>query len=215
MAKPDVNEFWFALDDRFLFHPSPEIQQAYGKIGMPDDITALREQHRADGTYPDGFAADVAPMRDGLALLSKLQLELFDLHLGAELDAIRQAFEEFGQGIHFDDRRPSGSRVHMMDSSGPLNPAVGFHRWHAIIRAQVVLGISEDRWTEIDRCLGLGWAIQSEAQPVQGTGPNPAMDPDRVATLRERWMARTPEQIDDAFDSVPYPEDAEVPQPPI
>lgn len=33
----------------------------------------------------------------------------------------------------------------------------------------------------------------------------------RVATLRERWMARTPEEIDDAFDSEPFPADAEIP----
>jgi hypothetical protein len=214
MAIPDVNEFWFELDDRFLFHPTPEIVAAYRAIDMPDGITNLRVEHRLAGTYPDGFEADVEPMRDGLTLLSKLQLEVFDAHLGSDVDATRQAFEEFGQGIHFDDRRPPGSRVHMMDTSGPTDPAVGFHRWHAIIRAQVVLGISEDRWSEIDRCLGLGWAVQSEAQPVQGTGPNPPMAAERLATLRERWMVRTPEQIDDAFDSVPFPADAEVPQQP-
>ena len=213
MGTPDVNEFWFELDDRFLFHPTPEIVAAYGAIEMPDGITNLRLEHRAAGTYPAGFEADVTPMRDALALLSKLQLEIFEAHLGVDVDAIRQAFEEFGQGIHFDERRPPGMRIHMMDSSGPNNPAVGYHRWHAIIRAQVVLGIDEARWTDIDRCLGLGWAIQSEAQPVQGTAPNPAMDPARVAILRERWMARTPEEIDDAFDSEPYPEDAEVPEP--
>jgi hypothetical protein len=210
MAVPDVNEFWFELDDRFLFHPTPEIRGAYQTIRMPDGITNLRLEHRQD---PAGFEAAVTPMRDALALLSKLQLEIFDAHLGTDLDATRQAFEEFAQGIHFDDRRPPMMRVHMMDASGPLNPAVGFHRWHAIIRAQVVLGIDADRWTEIDRCLGLAWAIQSEAQPVQGTAANPPLDPARVATLRDRWMARTPEEIDEAFDSVPYPADAEVPVP--
>lgn len=216
MAAPDINEFWFALDDRFLFHPTAEIGAAYGTIQMPDGIANLRIEHRANGTYPAGFEEDVTPMRDGLELLSVKQLEIFDLHLGADLDATRQAFEEFGQGIHFDDRRPAGQKIHMMDSSGPMNPAVGFHRWHAIIRAQVVLGIDADRWTEIDRCLGLGWAIQSEAQPVQRVAePNPPMAPERVTTLRERWMARTPEQIDDAFDSIPYPADAEVPGQPV
>lgn len=211
MATPDVVEFWFTLDDRFLFRPSPDIVAAYGTIGMPDTITNLRVEHRANGTYPDGFKADVAPMRDALALLSTKQLEIFDRFLGSEVDAIRQAFEEFGQGIHFDDRRPPGTKVHMMDASGPTNPAVGYHRWHAIIRAQVVLGIDADRWTEIDRCLGLGWAVQSEAQPVQGTSANPPMDAGRVTTLRDRWMARTPDEIDAAFDSVPFPADAEVP----
>jgi hypothetical protein len=215
VAVPDINEFWFALDNRFLFHPTPEIGAAYGTIQMPDGITNLRIEHRANGTYPAGFEEDVTPMRDGLELLSVKQLEIFDLHLGDDPGATRQAFEEFGQGIHFDDRRPVGQKIHMMDASGPANPAVGFHRWHAIIRAQVVLGIAADRWTEIDRCLGLGWAIQSEAQPVQQVAaPNPPLAPERVAALCERWMARTPEAIDDAFDSIPFPVDAEVPDQP-
>jgi hypothetical protein len=202
----DVNEFWFQLDDRFLFNVGdhPEIIEAYGVIEMPDGITNLRAEHRANGTYPDGFAEAVEPMRDALQLLSTEQLAVFDAHLG-EPDAVRTALEEFGQGIHFDDRRPPGSKIHMMDTSGPENPAVGFHRWHAIIRAKLVLGIDAERWWEIDRCVGLGWAIQSEAQPVQGSEPNPGLPAERVAELREAWMALTSEEVDDAFDSFPFP----------
>jgi hypothetical protein len=202
----DVNEFWFQLDDRFLFNVGdhPEIIEAYGVIEMPDGITNLRAEHRANGTYPDGFAEAVEPMRDALQLLSTEQLADFDAHLG-EPDAERTALEEFGQGIHFDDRRPPGSKIHMMDTSGPENPAVGFHRWHAIIRAKLVLGIDAERWWEIDRCVGLGWAIQSEAQPVQGSEPNPGLPAERVAELREAWMALTSEEVDDAFDSFPFP----------
>jgi hypothetical protein len=210
LPEPDVKEFWYALDDHFLFNPEPAIQDAYDTIRMPDGITNLRVEHRSSGTYPEGFVADVTPMSDALALLSKEQLAVFDRHLGGDPDVLRRAFEEFGQGIHFDDRRPVGTKIHMMDSSGPANPAVGFHRWHAIIRAQVLLAIDAGRWTDIDRYVGLAWAIQSEAQPVQGAQANPAMAPERLASLRERWMARTPGQIDDAFDNTPYPADAEI-----
>lgn len=214
MAEGAVNEFWYELDNHFLFEVDqhPEILDAYEAIGMPDTITNLRVGHRTGGTYPDGFRADVTPMREALELLSREQLAIFDRHLGGDSDAIRTAFEEFGQGIHFDDRRPVGAKIHMMDASGPTNPAVGYHRWHAIIMAQVVLGVDAERWTEIDRYVGLAWAIQSEAQPVQRSEPNPPMPPDRLQTLRERWTARTPQEVDDAFDSVPYPADAEVPR---
>lgn len=213
MANGDINEFWFELDDHFLFNVDahPEILDAYGVIAMPDGITNLRAEHRANGTYPDGFRADVTPMREALDLLSREQLAIFDRHLGGDPEVVRTAFEEFGQGIHFDDRRPVGAQIHMMDSSGPANPAVGYHRWHAIIMAQVLLDIDAQRWTDIDRCVALGWAVQSEAQPVQQFEPNPAMDPARLQTLRERWMGRTLGEIDDAFDSFPYPEDAELP----
>ncbi len=213
MSGEPVVEFWYELDDQFLFkvEDHPEILDAYAVIQMPDGITNLRVEHRTNGTYPDGFLSDVTPMRDALALLSTEQLKTFDRHLvGA--DVIARAFEEFGQGIHYDDRRDPGTRIHMMDTSGPTNPAVGYHRWHAIIRAQIALDIDAERWTELDRYVGLGWAIQSEARPVQGEEPNPRMSADRLVELRERWIARTPAEIDDAFDSVPYPSDAVVSQ---
>jgi hypothetical protein len=213
MADDPVVEFWYELDDHFLFNVGdhPEILDAYDAIQMPDGITNLRVEHRANGTYPAGFVVDVTPMRDALALLSTEQLKLFDRHLGSDADALRRAFEDFGQGIHFDDRREPGTRIHMMDASGPTNPAVGYHRWHAIIRAQIELAVDADRWTQIDRCVGLGWAIQSEAQPVQGERANPGLPANRLTALRERWMARTPAEIDDAFDGVPYPADAVIP----
>lgn len=214
MADGPVVEFWFELDDHFLFNVDshPEILDAYATIEMPDGITNLRVEHRANGTYPEGFVAAVTPMREALTLLSVEQLKIFDRHLGAGADTTRRAFEEFGQGVLFDARRDPGTQIHMMDASGPTNPAVGYHRWHAIICAQIELGIDAARWTQIDRFLGLGWAIQSEAQPVQGGRANPGLPAARVAELRARWMGRTPEQIDDAFDSVPYPADAVIPR---
>lgn len=214
MTDDPVVEFWYELDDRFLFNVGdhPEILDAYDTIQMPDGITNLRVEHRSNGTYPEGFAKAVGPMRAALELLSREQLKIFDRHLGDDDATTRRAFEEFGQGVHFDERRDPGTRVHMMDASGPTNPAVGYHRWHAINRAQSELGIDADRWTEINRHLGLGWAIQSEAQPVQGDEANPGLSAERVAELRARWLERTPEQIDIAFDSVPYPADAVVPE---
>ena len=81
--------------------------------------------------------------------------------------ALQVAFEHFGYGDLFDDRRPPGNKVHMMDSSGPANPPIGYHRWHAIIRAMTMLGIDADRWNAIDRLVALAWAIHAEAQPTQ------------------------------------------------
>jgi hypothetical protein len=213
MAEDPVVEFWYELDDHFLFNVDdhPEILDAYDAIQMPDGITNLRVEHRANGTYPAGFLADVTPMRAALELLSTEQLKIFDLHLSGDFQTTQRAFEEFGQGVHYDARRDPGTRIHMMDASGPTNPAVGYHRWHAIIRAQIELGVDADRWTEIDRCVGLGWAMQSEAQPVQSEQANPGLPAARIDELRERWLKRTSKQIDDAFDSVPYPSDAVVP----
>jgi hypothetical protein len=206
MPIPDVNEFWFALDDRFLFHVPDHIQAVYDSL-PPDTFLQLRRTHRAAGTYPQGFVEAVTPMRDPLELLSREQLAIFDRHLGPDPDVLPRAFEEFGQGIHFDPRRPPTKRVHMMDIAGPASPPIGYHVWHAIIQAQARLGIEPERWTAIDRCVGLGWAVQSEARPVQGPQANPPMAADRLQVLRDRWMARTPDEVDAAFDSSPFPAD--------
>jgi hypothetical protein len=74
-------------------------------------------------------------------------------------DGLQVAFEHFGYGDLSDDRRRPGNKVHMMDSSGPANPPIGYHRWHAIIRATTVLGIDADRWNAIARLVALGWPI--------------------------------------------------------
>jgi hypothetical protein len=72
--------------------------------------------------------------------------------------------------------------------SGPDNPPIGYHRWHAIVRATIMVGIDAQRWTEIDRYVALAWAIQSEAKPV-----------------RDTWLRRDLDELDAALDSFPYP----------
>ena len=71
----------------------------------------------------------------------------------------------------------------MMDSSGPANPPIGYHRWHAIIRAMTELGIDADRWNAIDRFVALARAIHAETQPTQDA-INPPLADARLTTLR-------------------------------
>jgi hypothetical protein len=197
-------QFWYDLDDRFLFNRPPEIDQALAAIRGPDFIDRRFRERRFTGTYPAGFVEDVTPLRDGLEVISREQLAIVDRNLGTDFDAARRAFEDFGQGVLFDDRRPDGNKVHMMDSSGLANPPIGHHRWHSIIRAMVLLDIDAARWTDLDRLLGLAWAIHAKALPVQDTH-NPALSDEVLAVLRTRWLGRTPDEIDAAFDSRPFP----------
>ena len=88
--------------------------------------------------------------------------------------------------------------------SGPDNPPIGYHRWHAIVRATIMVGIDARRWTEIDRYVALAWAIQSEAKPVQDT-ENPGLSEERLQALRDTWLRRDLDELDAALDSVPYP----------
>lgn len=199
----DATEFWFEFDDRFLFNVSPEIGQAYAGIRGPDFLLTRWRERRRTGQYPQGFVADTTPMRGPLEVLSREQLAIIRRHLSTA-DAMRQAFEDFGQGVLFDDRRDPGNKVHMMDTSGPASPPIGYHRWHAITRAMVLLEIEADVWMAINRLIGLGWAVQSQARPVQDTH-NPPLDPVQLMELRVHWGAMTGDELDAAFDSFPLP----------
>jgi len=156
------------------------------------------------GTFPEAFRTAVTPSRAGYQTLSQEQLTIIDRHFAGDLDLLRAAFEHFGQGDLFDDRRPAGNKVHMMDSSGPADPPIGYHRWHAIIRAMTVLDVDAERWQAIDRLVALAWAVHAEAQPTQDTA-NPPLPEARLAALRAHWLTRTSDQLDDAFSVFPFP----------
>src|SRR5262249_42957981 len=81
-------------------------------------------------------------------------------------------------------------------------PPPGYHTWHAFNRAFELLGISADYWARFDRLVGLGWALQSTAKPVQ-EAVNPALPGDVVARLRRQWLQMTPPEADGAFMSFP------------
>ncbi|WP_448624577.1 ferritin-like domain-containing protein [Geodermatophilus sp. URMC 64] len=199
-----ASDFWFEYDNHFLFQPPAQVIQAYTVLLGVDYVRSRFTFTRNAGTYPGAFLADVTPLEPGLRTLSAEQLAIMDRHFAGDLDRLQSAFEHFGCGDLFDDRRPDGLKVHMMDSSGPANPPIGYHRWHAILRAMTLLGIDADRWNAIDRFVGLAWAIHAEAQPVQDTN-NPPLPQARLAALRAHWLALGPDQLDDAFSVFPFP----------
>jgi hypothetical protein len=80
---------------------------------------------------------------------------------------------------------------------------VGHHRWHAIIRATVLGGGDAGRWLQIDRNVGLAWAIQREAHPVSSKPNNPGLPAARIAELRTTWLSRSSVELDEAFDTKP------------
>ena len=115
---------------------------------------------------------------------------------------VQAAFEDFGQGQLFDNdpRRDDGNRIHMMD--GQLGTQlVGYHRWHAAIRVIQPLEIGDNEWWEnLNRLLGLAWAIQSFARPRQQDMPNPALADGDLQDLRTAWLALTPDRRDRQYD---------------
>jgi hypothetical protein len=88
---------------------------------------------------------------------------------------------------------------------GPTSIARGYHVWRAFIMASVMVGADAKRWLQIDRNVGLAWAIQSEARPVEDAPDNPGLLSARLAQLRLIWLQLSFDQLDTAFDSSPFP----------
>jgi hypothetical protein len=123
----------------------------------------------------------------------------------------QNAFEYFGQGVLFDDkrdetgelRRPAPYLVHMMDTPPGM---AGYLYWHVFVRAAVYLetaGKSDD-WLSIDRHIALAAHIHSKQNPrqsdINGNKPDPPnrwIEPHILADLRASCLDLTFEEIDD------------------
>jgi len=47
-------------------------------------------------------------------------------------------------------------------------------------------------------------------KPVQDTHDNPPLTSDQLKKFREKWLTLSVEQLDDAFDSFPYPKGEDI-----
>lgn len=204
-----ANELWYVYNQSFNVAPSAEVLAAYQTIGdvaggSVDGVRALYRESREAGTYPQAFVQQVTPARDAFVTLSRRQLEIIDRYYrNRDLTA---PFLYFGEGSLFDPRMPGDAKVHMIDLGPNGEPPTGWHLWHAVNRAMVLLGVDASRWTAIDPLVGLGWAVQSIAQPAPDA-VNPPLDRRTARKLIRQWRHRDANELDIAFDSFPYPAD--------
>lgn len=196
-------DFWYDFDNQTLWNRTPAVtgalQRGYFSQGL--SLDSLADELRASFAreeHPQPFVARIEAGGPGLWDLAAIQLQIINAHL-SDSDAIRSAFEDFGQGVLFDDRdpRPPGRRIHMMD--GTPDTWVGYQRWYAFMRAARLLGSGPQRWLDLQRALGLAWAIQTEADPAVDNPNNPGLPAERLALLRTRWTSLSAEQLDWAF----------------
>lgn len=176
--------------------------RGYASQGLTYDglVDELRKS-AAQPTHPAPLAARIRVSPDGprgLIDMARYLMNVADRHLSGPLE-LRDAFEAFGQGILYDVRPPcsAGQRVHMVEGT-PANWR-GYHRWYAFFRAISLLGDMSRDWLHVARCIGLGWAIQSESQPAADDPANPGLPEQRLAVLRHAWCQLSFEQLDYAF----------------
>lgn len=204
---PRANQLWYALDQATYFNASPEFMQAITAVGValgnPDIEEGIGELYlntRNAGTYPEAFTSVLAPARESLELISTTQASVFNTYYGCDPHGLISAMADFGQGILYDPRQPAGAKVHMMNGQPPL----GYHVWHAFNRAFAFIGIAADYWNKFDPLVAFGWAVQSTAKPV-ADAHNPPLPKAVVRALAKQYLLMPPDQIDEAFMSLPYP----------
>ena len=192
--------FWFEFDRRTKYTPS--FMAIVGQAGAGQIQTEFAET-RAEGTYPTKFVAFVQPRRDKWTVMANVQTDTIQEFLGADWADIQRAFEDFGQGTLFDPdpvRKANNDSIHTMDVQG-AGPPIGYHRWHASLRAIQLLEIGDAAWWErLDTLLGLAWGIQSFAKPKQQQMPNPEIPAADLAALRQAWLGLDPARRDRQYD---------------
>ena len=202
-----ANELWYQIDEVALYNQAQEVKDAYAAIfayfGAPGffqfytrwlELSQLPE-------YPRNYTEFVTPIKEPLKVISRLQLGVIDSLYRYDDQGLVGAFAAFGQGVLFDPRRaPVESEVHTMDG----DPPDGYHLWHSILRATMVLDIDKHRWARIDPLIGYAWALQSIAKPDH-RHVNPGLPSAQVRALARSWLTRDVTQLDLDFRTRPYP----------
>jgi len=194
--------FWYEFDNFFLWDERQVILKARGSVS---DLDRICKEHKLNGTYPIDYINEVKQDKErinSVIFLAQKQLDIITKTFGDDIESQQRAFEDFGQGILFDDRppRPLNNRVHMMDEG-----QFGFYSWHTFIRTAALLNNESERWLNVDKHIGLACAIDSKRQPRQSTkdGNNPnnsEISLEMLDKLRSFWLPLNFEELDTEFD---------------
>jgi hypothetical protein len=196
------SNFWYEFDNFFLWDERQDVLNAFGDIS---DLDRIFKEHKINGTYPLDFINEVKQDEqrvNSVVFLGQKQLDIINKIFGNDIESEQRAFEDFGQGLLYDDRspRPVNNRVHMMDEG-----QFGFYRWHTFIRTAVLLNQDPQGWLHVDRHVGLACAIDSIQHPSQSTndGNNPnnsEISTEMLDKLRSSWLHLSFEELDCEFD---------------
>lgn len=207
---PFNNEFWYQYDEAFLYHPSVTVKAALTAIteelGSVQAAFALAwQEHRANGTFPDGFVAEFLPVKEPLTVVADAQFDVMHRFFRPERReaavgvrrlrpgrALRSAPLSRPARTHdgLPGRHRAAGRLPRLALHHPGPDPVG-HRPEAVERRRP------------PRRSRLGGAIHREAghrchrQPAAAAGC--ARPADR------RVVRRSPEEMDTEFDNFPYP----------
>jgi hypothetical protein len=201
-----INEFWYEFDNATLFQQTPEVTAAFVAIQdylasvppPPRSLIQVWKELRQSPDYPRNLYDFTKPIKEPLRVLSTAEATVFDKFFRIGDPRVVKAFALFGQGVLFDPRHTPP--VHTMGSL----PPVGYHVWHIFMRSMILHGIEPLRWRLLAPVNGFAWAVQSICKPSQQE-VNPGLPARQIRELELTWLPRNLEQLDQQFESFPYP----------
>ena len=160
--------------------------------------------------YPNNFTNFIVNsdnIINSINHLSKYQIQIIKEKLGDDESLIEKAFQDFGQGVLYDDlineqtlkfRRPNDERVHLMAAVD-----YGYPRWYVFCRAASLLNNDERTWLPIARCVGLGHTLHKRLDPQQSGSddqdPHNPSNPQLVEQTAPLFRTANFDTLDDYF----------------
>jgi hypothetical protein len=197
-------DFWYDFDNQTLLQRTREINDAITRAYRPlggglDSLPNIFESSYKSSSHPAQFLAAIAPGKSGFVDLAAAQRKIVSDHFGNDMDSLKSAFQDFGQGVLYDPRAPRypSILVHMID--GSPDDWVGYRRWHAFVRAAMFSGADAVFWLQMLRFIALAWGIQTEMSPTVDAPNNPPMAPSRLQLLTAFWTSADIALLDKAF----------------
>lgn len=201
-------EFWFDFDNQTLWQRTDAVASAMVSAYFSQnlDLDLLYGEWRVSllrRNYSPTFEERIRDGSTGFIDMASIQLGIIDSHFNADEESIRNAFEDFGQGILYDPKPPRRPTrfIHMMD--GTPETWVGYHRWYAFIQAAVLFGADQQRWLNISRYIALAWCMQTEMNPALDNPNNKPMEEAQKSRYRDHLLSAEWEDLNRLFISFP------------
>lgn len=204
-----ASNFFFTLDNYTMFSPlnvppedllkSKALNAAYQSVfrnfsGEGGIFGAFRSSYESDPTLA-AFAETMAEFKGQLTLVQKDTEQFMQQDLGGAgpmEQAVQEAFELFGQGVLFDERRNNEQygfwSIHSMDSRYPASPPIGYYSWYIFVRAYNLVTGDAAFPLCFARSITIGAAVQNLMKPKGASGPtktNPNNPPIPAADLEK------------------------------
>ncbi|MGN6709972.1 MAG: hypothetical protein ACTHKF_11590 [Candidatus Nitrosocosmicus sp.] len=228
------NKFWFEFDYPFnstfrdigqdmdnlvgiAFNIFNEYKKNYDKINLKLDESNYKK------------AVNDMHENDNILRLANEQWKIMNYNL-KDLENLKNAFEDFGQGILYDADHDDLRTARDSEGHPQYDPVTGnlmlfrIHKmdtntmwkwWHSFIRAVAVLQPEEKKWFEIDRLIAYAYIIDFYVKPKQyyqfpngiipetdPQNPNGTGSPNAVNKAKFILSAKEFDELDKIFENV-------------